>query len=281
MNEIKPFYDPATNLLIGFSLIIRGFDFKKFYYPRRKSVLWQPSDNGLLNIHLIDNTLSEEFLDFYNYAFKKIDLTANNEEILLTLKEIFRKREKLYKSLNSISRQETMGLFGELTFLKEQLSTSEDFKSIIDGWRRPDRSTHDFDYDKIGYEIKAAGLSSNSIKIANENQLDKLNHETLFLVCYLVECFPSKTKNSIEELFNEIAAMIQSPILETEILEKIDTDLENFNFDITAQYKIINEVDTDFPKITSENLNENLSNIRYNLSLTYIEEYGEKSKMAE
>jgi hypothetical protein len=281
MNEIKPFYDPATNLLIGFSLIIRGFDFKKFYYPRRKSVLWQPSDDGLLNIHLIDNTLSEEFLDFYNYAFKKIDLTANNEEILLTLKEIFRKREKLYKSLNSISRQETMGLFGELTFLKEQLSTSEDFKSIIDGWRRPDRSTHDFDYDKIGYEIKAAGLSSNSIKIANENQLDKLNHETLFLVCYLVECFPSKTKNSIEELFNEIAAMIQSPILETEILEKIDTDLENFNFDITAQYKIINEVDTDFPKITSENLNENLSNIRYNLSLTYIEEYGEKSKMAE
>lgn len=281
MNEIKPLYGPASNLLIGFSLIIRGFDFKKFYYPKRKSILWQPSDSGLLNIHLLDNTLSEEFSDFYNTVCDKIDLSANSEEILLSLKDIFRKREKFYKSLNSISRQEAMGIFGELTFLQEQLSISKDYKSIINGWRRPDRSTHDFDYDKVGYEIKTSGLSSKSIKIANENQLDKLNHETLFLVCYLVECFPSTTKNSVEELFNKISATIKSPILETEILEKINIELENFKFDITAHYKIVNEVDTKFPKITSENLNKNLSKVRYNVSLSYMEEHGEKSKMAE
>ena len=281
MKEIKPFHDPASNFLIGFSLVIRGFDFKKFYYPKRKSILWQPTESGLLNIHLLDNTLSEEFLDFYNYSCKHIDLTAKDEEILLRLKEIFRKREKFYKSVNSISRQEAMGLFGELTFLREQLTTNEDFKLIIDGWRRPDRSTHDFDYDKIGYEIKSAGLSSKSIKIANENQLDNLNHETLFLVCYLVECFPSTTKNSIKELFNEIAVIIKSPILEAEILEKMDVNIEDFKFDIKAQYKIVNEVDTDFPKITSENLNENLANVSYNISLSYLEGHGEKSKMAE
>ena len=149
MKEIKPLFDPASNLLIGFSLKIKGFDFKKFYYPKRKSILWQPSEGGLLNIHLLDNSLSEEFLDFYKYACEKIDLTAKNEEVLLTLKEIFRKREKFYKSLSPISRKEAMGLFGELTFLREQLLTSEDFKSIIDGWRRPNRSTHDFDYDNL------------------------------------------------------------------------------------------------------------------------------------
>lgn len=280
MNEIKPLHDPASNLLIGFTLIINGFDFKKFFYPKRRSILWQPTDNGLLNIYLLDNSLSDEFLDFYEYVCQKLDLTLNSEEILLTLKGIFRKREKFYKSLNSVSRQDTMGIFGELTFLKEQLSNSNDCKTIIAGWRRPDRSTHDFDYDEIGYEIKVAGLSSKSIKIANENQLDKLNHETLFLVCYFVECFPSTTKNSIKELFGEISQIIESPILETEILEKIDIDLEDFKFDITAQYKIVNEIGQEFPKITSQSLNENLSNIRYNVSLSYIEEHGEKSKMA-
>ena len=280
MNQIKPLHDPASNVLIGFSLIINGFDFKKFFYPKRRSILWQPTDNGLLNIHLLDDSLHEEFLDFYNYVCEKLDLTANNEEILLTLKGIFRKREKFYKSLNSVSKQDAMGIFGELTFLKEQLSNSDDHKSIIAGWRRPDRSTHDFDYDEIGYEVKAAGLSSKSIKIANENQLDRLNHERLFLICYLVECFSSTTKNSIEELFDEISQIIESPILKTEILEKIDIDLEDFKFDITAQYKIINEIGAEFPKITSQNLNENLSNVRYNVSLSYIEEHGEKSKMA-
>ena len=280
MNQIKPLHDPASNVLIGFSLIINGFDFKKFFYPKRRSILWQPTDNGLLNIHLLDDSLHEEFLDFYNYVCEKLDLTANNEEILLTLKGIFRKREKFYKSLNSVSKQDAMGIFGELTFLKEQLSNSDDYKSIIAGWRRPDRSTHDFDYDEIGYEVKAAGLSSKSIKIANENQLDRLNHETLFLICYLVECFSSTTKNSIEELFDEISQIIESPILETEILEKIDIDLEDFKFDITAQYKIINEIGAEFPKITSQNLNENISNVRYNVALSYIEEHGKKSKMA-
>lgn len=59
------------------------------------------------------------------------------------------------------------------------------------------------------------------------------------------------------------------------------TNLEDFKFDITAQYKIVNEIDSEFPKITSHNLNENLSNIRYNVSLSYVEQHGEKSKMAE
>jgi arsenate reductase-like glutaredoxin family protein len=234
-----------------------------------------------LNIHLLDNRLTEEFLDFYNYVLQKIDLTDNNEEILLKLKGIFRKREQFYKTLNAVSRQEAMGLFGELTFLKELLTNSEDYNFVINSWRRPDRSTHDFDCDKIGYEIKTAGLSSKWVKIANENQLDRLNHETLFLVCYLVECFPSNSKNSIEELFIEIANLIKSPILETEILEKIGRDLEDFKFDLTAQFKIFNEVDSEFPKITSEHLNENLSSVSYLLSLTYLEKNGKKSKMAQ
>lgn len=281
MNEIRPLHDPASNLLIGFSLIISDFDFKKFYYPKRRSIKWQPTSNGLLNIHLLDNSLSDEFLDFYEYVCQKLDLSLNSEEILLTLKGIFRKREKFYKSLNTVSRQVAMGIFGELTFLKEQLSKSKDYKTVVAGWRRPDRSTHDFDYEEVGYEIKAAGLSSKSIKIANEYQLDKLNHEKLFLICYLVECFPSSPKNSMKELFVEISKMIQSPILETEILEKIDINIDEFKFDITAQYKIINEVGPEFPKITTQNLNENLSSVRYDLSLTYIEEHGKKSKMAK
>jgi hypothetical protein len=133
----------------------------------------------------------------------------------------------------------------------------------------------------VGYEIKAAGLNSKSVKISNENQLDKLNHETLYLVCYLVECFPSTSKNSIQELFLEISSKIKSPILETEILEKIDKNLEDFKFEITPQFKILTEVDEAFPKITSENLNENLSSVSYTISLSYIEEHGKKSKMAE
>lgn len=281
MKEIRPLNDPSDNSLIGFSLILENFNFKKYFYPKRRSIFWQPTDTGLLNIHLLDKNLKEEFVEFYNYVLKNLDLSANDEEILLSLKGIFRKREKFYKTLGLISRSEAMGLFGELTFLKEKLNDSTNFEEVINGWRRPDRSTHDFDYTSIGYEIKVTGLNSKSVKIANENQLDKLNHENLYLICYQVECFPSTSKNSIKELFFEISRKIQSPILETEILEKINKDLDDFKFEITPQFKIKTEIDQAFPKITSENLNENLSNVSYTVSLSYIEKYGEKSKMAE
>lgn len=279
-NKIKPILDPENRDVIGLTLDLARFDFTKFYYPKKRSILWIPSDNGILNIRLIDEELIEEFTDFYNVIDNKLDLSESNENILLTLIKLFRQREKLFKSASSITRQEAMGLFGELTFLKEKLSTSHDYKSVINGWRRPDRSTHDFDYGKVGYEIKSTGLSTKTITIQNENQLDKLNHENLYLVCYRVECFPSTAINSINELVSEISDLLKSPVLDDEILEKIDKDLDEFKFEITAQFKIITEVDDDFPKITTKTLDENLSAVKYEVSMSYIEKYGEKSKMA-
>ena len=279
-NEIKPIVDPVQKGVIGLTLSLVRFDFTAHFYPKKRSILWIPSENGILNIRLIDEELIEEFTDFYNAIEEKLDLTKSHESILLTLIDLFRQREKLFKSASSVTKQEAMGLFGELTFLKEQLSTSNDHKSIINGWRRPDRSTHDFDYGEIGYEIKAVGLTSDSIKIANENQLDKLNHETLYLICYRIECFSSTATNSIKKLVSEISNLLKSPVLDDDILDKIDNDLDEFKFDMTAQYKIVNEIGPEFPKITSQNLNENLSNVRYEVSLSYIEKHGEKSKMA-
>lgn len=280
-NKIKPILGPKNNSVIGLTLDLSGFDFTQYFYPKKRSIRWIPSNNGILNIRLIDEELIEEFSDFYNVIKEKIDLSESNENILLRLKKLFRQREKLYKSASSVTRQEAMGLFGELIFLKEKLDESLDHNSVINGWRRPDRSTHDFDYGEIGYEIKSTGLSTKVVTIQNENQLDKLNHEKLYLVCYRVECFPSTVINSIKELVLEISKLLNSPILDDEILEKINRDIDEFKYDITAQFKILNEVDDHFPKITSKGLNENLSGVKYQVSMSYIEKHGEKSKMAK
>lgn len=279
-NKIKPIIGPNNKGFIGLTLDFPGFDFTAYFYPEKRSIRWIPSTNGILNIRLIDEELIEEFTDFYNVIEEKLDLTQSHENILLTLKKLFRQREKLFKSASSVTRQEAMGLFGELTFLKEQLNNSNDYKSVINGWRRPDRSTHDFDYGEIGYEIKSIGLNTKTVKIQNENQLDRLNHENLYLVCYRVECFEHQSTNSIKSLVMEIFNILNSPVLEDEMIEKIEKDLDKFKFDITAQFKILNEVDDEFPKITSKHLDENLSGVKYEVSMSYIEKHGEKSKMA-
>lgn len=279
-NKLSAIRDHEQGGIIGLTLEIPEFDFTQYFFSKKRSIMWIPGENGFLTIRLIDEKLISEFGDFYTLISDKIDMSQSGEQILFSLKHLFRQREKLFKSVNSVTRQEAMGLFGELTFLKEMLITSNDYKSTLQGWRRPDRSTHDFDYGQIGYEIKATGLSTKSITIQNENQLDKLNHDTLYLVCYRIECFPSTTKNSIKELTTNISFLLNSPILEDELLEKVGQELEEFKFEITPQFKIINDVNDSFPKLTSESINENLSGVKYDVSMSYIEEHGEKSKMA-
>ena len=279
-NKLSAIRDHEQGGIIGLTLEIPEFDFTQYFFSKKRSIMWIPGENGFLTIRLIDEKLISEFGDFYTLISDKIDMSQSGEQILFSLKHLFRQREKLFKSVNSVTRQEAMGLFGELTFLKEMLITSNDYKSTVQGWRRPDRSTHDFDYGQIGYEIKATGLSTKSITIQNENQLDKLNHDTLYLVCYRIECFPSTTKNSIKELTTNISFLLNSPILEDELLEKVGQELEEFKFEITPQFKIINDVNDSFPKLTSESINENLSGVKYDVSMSYIEEHGEKSKMA-
>ena len=67
-------------------------------------------------------------------------------------------------------------------------------------------------------------------------------------------------------------------ILEDQLCEKIGRDFDEFKFDITCHFKIVNEVNESFPKLISTNMNENISGVKYEISMSYIEEHGEKSK---
>lgn len=279
-NKISAILDNKHSKIIGLTLEIPGFDFTRYFYARKRSFLWIPSNDGILNIRLVDETLVNEFGDLHNVIFERLDLDQSAEQILFSLKHIFRQREKLFKSAQSVTRKEAMGLYGELTLLKELLEVSDDFKSTLEGWRRPALSTHDFDFGKIGYEVKTTGLSTNTVKIQNENQLDKLNHNKLFLICYRVECFASTTVNSISLIAEEIISLMNNRILEDQLCEKIGRDFDEFKFDITCHFKIVNEVTESFPKLISTNINENISGVKYEVSMSYIEEHGEKSKMA-
>ncbi|MGC6430340.1 MAG: PD-(D/E)XK motif protein [Jejuia sp.] len=279
-NKVSAIFDNEQSKIIGLTLDIPGFDFTRYFYARKRSFLWIPSTDGILNIRLVDETLIDEFGDLYSVIFERLDLDQSAEQILFSLKHIFRQREKLFKSAQSVTRKEAMGLYGELTLLKELLEVSDDFKSTLEGWRRPALSTHDFDFGEIGYEVKTTGLSTNTVKIQSENQLEKLNHDKLFLICYRVECFASTTVNSISLIAEEIISLMNNRILEDQLCEKIGRDFDEFKFDITCHFKIVNEVTESFPKLIATNMNENISGVKYEISMSYIEEHGEKSKMA-
>ena len=281
MSEGKTFKsirDDSNNFL-GIKLELKGFDFSKYHYQKKKSITWIPNRDRL-DIRLLDQELEGELEDFFNHLSNKIDLNWDNEKIFLELRKAFRKRLKLHSNARSLSRSEVMGLYGEMLFLKELLLNNNHDNSLK-AWRRPQRSAHDFDFKDHGYEIKSLGLNSTEVKIANLNQLDILDHQKLFLVCYFIEIHTSKSVNSTKALYNEICQILKTPLAIDEFTEKINYELDDFEYEIIPQKKITCDVDDSFPKLLSSDINDNIKDVSYSIDISYIKANGKKSKVVK
>ena len=86
----------------------------------------------------------------------------------------------------TLSLEKQMGLYGELLLLEKLLKAyPKDMFGIIEGWKGPTRSYHDFQYRGKCIEVKCT-RSKNPVKvtISNEKQLDRMSLEELWLNAY-------------------------------------------------------------------------------------------------
>lgn len=94
-----------------------------------------------------------------------------------------------------ISREQQLGLFGELWFLAYWLSPSIGFSRAIRAWRGPLGSRNDFETDLIGVEVKTSSKSDVSHHINGLEQLLEPFGGTLFLMSLAVRDEGSATEN--------------------------------------------------------------------------------------
>lgn len=181
-----------------------------------------------------------------------------------------------------ISDSVAKGLFGELLYIKEQILSNFNQSELINAWQRPAPSNHDFDFENHTLEVKTISRESNKVTINSVFQLESFELKKHFLKIYRIETIVKSNVDSIGILYNDIISMLQPELINlfqmkcaqdkfSEYLGPIDTPLsykfllyEDSLFDVDQEH---------FPRIKRMELMHGLSNIKYCVDLSSIEQF--------
>ena len=175
-----------------------------------------------------------------------------------------------------LSKEEVIGLFGELIFLEKILDFTEDNDFLL-SWKGPFGDSQDFIRNNKYIEIKTSSSQSNkNVHISSEFQLDSEGKDFLYLANILIE--ESESGRSLKKIIGDIK-------------KRLNSEQQNFFEDLLAAVKVdekklteykekyslkkinLYEIRDEFPVIVNSLIDGALSNIEYEVDLGLQDEY--------
>lgn len=179
----------------------------------------------------------------------------------------------------TIPTKTQLGLIGELSFLKLLLSTGAEPKLILEKWRGPEGSAHDFVLSKCWYEVKGRLTDDKRVNISSEYQLDSDGRVPLYLLVFDL-CESEEGQTLIDLATEIISTWFQEDaeakaIFERKLLSLKFNIMETYEnlgrYDVMGMQKY--EVKNTFPKIVPANLPEGIGNVKYKLNLDAVADF--------
>lgn len=228
-----------------------------------------------------DNSNSPEIFEAFSSTLSSNlenvkDESNTVESIIKSIEEY----QNYFKDTNSsLTKIEEQGLFGELLELRELIS--EKGENSILAWTGPNKNKRDFVFENNNaIEIKTTTSQINPyISISNELQLD--NHypsdlNKLYLKVFILE--EIDTGETVLDIANIIFNELKSDELKKIYLAKLIQDkinlktfLPKYKFKIQSISKY--RINDSFPKITRNNLDKGIFEVKYKLELEDIKNF--------
>ncbi|MDO6486162.1 PD-(D/E)XK motif protein [Colwellia sp. 6_MG-2023] len=182
-----------------------------------------------------------------------------------------------------LSKDIIKGVWGELFVLKELIYGSDRYtiNDILFGWRGPYDQGHDFIYDDNHIEVKTKDINKVSVRISSEHQLEVEFGKKLTLTVVSVG-EDMESGYSLRDLVLEIKKTVFDRLGDFSIILKAllqkGITLQNIQEYNNYRFKPLNIHDYDcleegFPKITTTELSQSISNVKYDLNLTNLANY--------
>jgi len=176
-----------------------------------------------------------------------------------------------------LSPEEIRGLFAELTFLLELISSS--ITPAVEAWLGPEKSHQDFIFGNTAVEIKSlSGAERSTVRISSEDQLESLN-DKLFLRIYRLSSLPDAA-GALS--LNRIVAAVEDAVGDTEAVTALRRKLVAYGYAPMPDYDqplfVISEVrsfriENEFPCLIRSRLTSGIAKVSYDIQLEAIAPY--------
>jgi hypothetical protein len=248
------------------------------YFKESEWILLTLNDISYLDL------FNELILSVYNRIEKIYEADKYTNELIKT----FHKWCDLFEESpeNHLDERTIMGLFGELRILIDLISPSDstNINSILEGWRGPYDSNHDFEFDSEDLEVKTCLTTNPFLKIASEYQLDADTGKNLKLIAVRIEqnylsgdslsVYLEKIRNITLESQGDFSIILRA------IKQKNLSPLNIHEYD-SYKYKALSSVyfnctEPGFPRIVRSEIPDEIGKTKYELCITELSKYIDK-----
>lgn len=181
-----------------------------------------------------------------------------------------------------LSPEEQKGLIGEMLVLERLLLPRIGPVPAVTAWRGPLGAPKDFQVGQVAIEVKSHSAGMRDVTIANEDQLDESNIETLLLCAIELneELGTSGRGINVRDLAQHLTDQLSS--LDPRAAELFEGRLEAAGLRIEDDYSesmwleganALYSVSENFPRLLRKELRQGVSKVRYVISLVDCEPY--------
>lgn len=180
------------------------------------------------------------------------------------------------RSLNGLSRDEYIGLFGELEFFEKCLQRGVSLQVLSDAWQGPLQANQDFLFGRVAVEVKSVTTNDASIvTIANTRQLDDAGLSDFFL-CHAAYDFREGTGRNLTSVIQSVRLLLANgpdalATFEDRLLAAgyVDSEISSFaGYGFAERRRSYFRVRTGFPRILESDLAQGVSKVCYAVNLS-------------
>lgn len=262
--------------------ILRGEPIFELKTSKISSKIVEISSHFYLYISLEENddTSKEIFEVLVEDLLGSVEIATTETEVFEILSRRFQYWTDLFKiNRERIDEKWIRGFVGELWFLRNVLFEKVGIENAIKSWTGPERANQDFILEDKIFEIKTKSEQSNSVKISNDNQLQRGMY--LVIIELSRSSDVSNTSVNLTRLITGIRNKISSPevniffnmkLLQLGLYPDNNVTIYNeFSYDIRS----INyfPITSEFPIIDHSQVPKAIVKYSYDVSITSIDEF--------
>jgi hypothetical protein len=261
----------------------QGLIFKKYKFAISgfEIDLRQDSDKTQnLVITLESNANEDIFTLLINSIISSIENTVDSSAVLHLIFKVIN-RWKLFlanRRIQTLTTAQVRGLYAELTFLMTLLAevNIQDYLSVLEAWKGPEKTQHDFIFNNISIEIKSLnGDERSTVRISSEDQLESKFKKLALKIYTLGESENSEKSLSLNNVVESIYSTLESHDLINIFCSKLSLagylPLDIYNkpcFYISSEKTF--SVAEGFPRLTRDNLPFGIVRTNYEIQLSEI-----------
>jgi hypothetical protein len=214
---------------------------------------------------------------------EKFDAQASDQDKLYEILTVFKDWKEMFRNARNkmLSENRIIGLLGELWFLEKLMIKSETSGFELDCWQGPEGNDEDFSFEGNLFEVKSSKSTNNNV--VRINSLRQINSEGIptFLVHQSMSAaldrddgsdslhsVVERIKNLIVNDFSQLMKFEHKLLRSGYIHDEKYTE-PTFRLDQSTFY----EINNDFPRIYSENIDARILNVRYSIDLDKCKEF--------